>query len=156
MLIAALILIVSYVGVAFTRLPKVNVDRPSAALTGGVLMVLFGVLTFEEAVKAIDFNTIALLLGMMILISALKLAGFFHILAVKSLSLAKTPRRLFVLVVVATALFSAFLVNDAVVLLFTPIVIQICRARKVNPVPYLIAEAMASNIGSTATMVGNP
>lgn len=156
MLIAALILIITYIGVAFTRLPKVNVDRPSAAFTGGVLMVLFGVLTFEEAVGAIDFNTIALLLGMMILVSALKVIGFFNLLATKSLSLATTPRRLLLLVIVATAVSSAFLVNDAVVLLFTPIVIQACRARKVNPVPYLIAEAMASNIGSTTTIVGNP
>lgn len=156
MLTAALILIFTYIGVAFTRLPKVNVDRPSAAFIGAVLMILFGVLTFQEAVGAIDFNTIALLLGMMILVSALKVVGFFNLLATKSLSLARTPRRLLLLVIVATAVSSAFLVNDAVVLLFTPIVIQACRARRVNPVPYLIAEAMASNIGSTATIVGNP
>jgi Na+/H+ antiporter NhaD/arsenite permease-like protein len=156
MLTAAIILIITYIGVAFTRLPKVNVDRPSAAFTGAVLMVLFGVLTFEEAVRAIDFNTITLLLGMMVLVSALKVVGFFNLLATKSLSLAGTPRRLLLLVIVATAVSSAFLVNDAVVLLFTPIVIQACRTRKVNPVPYLIAEAMASNIGSAATIVGNP
>lgn len=156
MLIAATILIITYIGVAFTRLPRINIDRPSAAFTGSVLMVLCGVLTFAEAVQAIDFNTIALLLGMMIFISALKIIGFFNFLALKSLSLADTPRHLLLLVVTATAVCSAFLVNDAVVLLFTPIVIQVCRAKKVNPVPYLIAEAMASNIGSTATIVGNP
>ncbi|MDD5093491.1 MAG: SLC13 family permease [Dehalococcoidia bacterium] len=122
-MIAVFILVVTYIGIAFTRLPKVNVDRPSAAFTGAVLMILFGVLTFEEAVDAIDFNTIGLLLGMMIFVSALKLAGFFNLLVTKSLSLARTPRRLLVLVVVATAVSSAFLVNDAVVLLFTPIVI---------------------------------
>ena len=156
MLIAAVILTVTYIGVAFTRLPKVNVDRPSAAFIGGVLMILFGVLTFNEAITAIDFNTISLLLGMMILVSALKIVGFFDLLVKKSLTLATTPRRLLILVIVATAVSSAFLVNDAVVLLFTPIVIQVCRARQVNPVPYLIAEAMASNIGSTTTIVGNP
>ncbi|MFA4836504.1 MAG: SLC13 family permease, partial [Dehalococcoidia bacterium] len=156
MWIAVLILIVTYIGIAFTKLPKVNIDRPSAAFIGAVLMILFGVLTFQEAIGAIDFNTIALLLGMMILVSALKAAGFFHLLAIKSLALAGTPRSLLILVIVATAISSAFFVNDAVVLLFTPIVIQTCRARKVNPVPYLIAEAMASNIGSAATIVGNP
>jgi len=156
MLTAAVILALTYVGVAFTRLPRVNIDRPSAAFTGGVLMVLCGVLTFEEAVGAIDFNTIALLLGMMVLVAALKAVGFFTLLATKSLALASTPRRLLLLVVVATAVSSAFLVNDAVVLLFTPIIIHACRARKVNPVPYLIAEAMASNIGSAASIVGNP
>lgn len=156
MLIAALILAGTYIGIAFTRLPGVNLDRPSAAFTGGVLMVLFGVLTFEEAVGAIDFHTIGLLLGMMIFVSALKVVGFFNFLAIKSLALATTPAHLLWLVVVATAVSSAFLVNDAVVLLFTPVIIQMCRVKGVNPVPYLIAEAMASNIGSTATIVGNP
>ncbi|MEK7281361.1 MAG: SLC13 family permease, partial [Chloroflexota bacterium] len=137
-------------------LPKVNVDRPSAAFSGAVLMVLLGVLTFEEAVGAIDFHTIALLLGMMVMVAALQAVGVFHLLATESLSLARTPRRLLLLVVVATAVSSAFLVNDAVVLLFTPIIIQVCQVRRVNPTPYLIAEAMASNIGSTATIVGNP
>jgi Na+/H+ antiporter NhaD/arsenite permease-like protein len=153
---ATIILAVTYIGIAFPRLSKVNVGRPSAAFIGAVLMILCGVLTFGEAVDAIDFNTIALLLGMMIFVSALKLAGFFNILATKSLSLANTPQHLLLLVVGATAVASAFLVNDAVVLLFTPIVIQVCRAKRVNPVPYLIAEAMASNIGSAATIVGNP
>ncbi|MDP2744576.1 MAG: SLC13 family permease [Dehalococcoidia bacterium] len=156
MLTAAIILILTYIGIAFTRLPWVNVDRSSAAFTGGVLMVLFGVLTFDEAVRAVDFNTITLLLGMMVLVAALKEVGFFDLLAAKSLSLARTPRRLLLLVIIATAVSSAFLVNDTVVLLFTPIVIHVCRHRRVNPVPYLIAEAMASNIGSTATIVGNP
>src|SRR4030042_4656464 len=156
LLTATIILIATYLGVAFTRLPKVNVDRPSAAFIGGVLMILFGVLSFEEAVKAIDFNTIALLLGMMIVVSVLKVVGFFNLLATKSVATANTPRRLLLLVIVATATASAFLVNDAVVLLFTPVIIQACRARKVNPVPYLIAEAMASNIGSACTIVGNP
>ncbi|MBI4216849.1 MAG: anion transporter [Chloroflexi bacterium] len=153
---AALVLGLTYTGVAFTRLPKVNIDRPSAAFAGGVLMVLLGVLTPEEALRAIDFNTIALLLGMMVIVSALKVVGFFHLLATKSLALARTPRHLLGLVVAATALASAFFVNDAVVLLFTPIIIQACRYQRVNPIPYLIAAAMASNIGSAATIVGNP
>jgi Na+/H+ antiporter NhaD/arsenite permease-like protein len=156
MLAAALILALTYVGVAFTRLPRVNIDRPSAAFTGAILMVIFGVLTFEEAIGGIDFHTLGLLLGMMILVASIKATGLLDLLATKSLSLAATPRRLLVLVIVSTALCSAFLVNDAVVLLFTPIIIRACRARNVNPVPYLIAEAMAANIGSAATIVGNP
>jgi len=153
---AAVILALTYIGVAFTRLPRVNIDRPSAAFLGAVLMVVVGVLTFDEAIDAIDFNTISLLLGMMILVAALKVAGFFSLMAAKSIAVAGTPMRLLILVVVATGVASALLVNDTVVLLFTPILIQICRLRKVNPIPYLIAEAMASNIGSTATIVGNP
>lgn len=156
MLTAAIILTVTYIGISFAWLPRVNIDRPSAAFIGGLLMVLFGVLTFGEAVTAINFHIIALLLGMMMLIAALQAVGFFNLVVVKSLSLAGTPRRLLLLVVVATAAASAFFVNDAVVLLFTPVIIQACHQRQVNPVPYLIAEAMASNIGSTATIVGNP
>lgn len=156
MVVAAVVVIVTYIGIAFTRLPKVNIDRPSAAFTGAVLMVLLGVITFEQAVTAIDFNTIALLLGMMVLVVVLQKAGFFTLLAVKSISMAGTPRRLLVIVVVSTAVASAFLINDIVVLLFTPVVINACRMMRVNPVPYLVGEAMASNTGSAATMIGNP
>ncbi|MBM3956834.1 MAG: anion transporter, partial [Gemmatimonadetes bacterium] len=153
---AAAILIATYLGVAFTRLPRVNVDRPSAAFTGGVLMVLLGVLSFDAAVRAVDFHTIALLLGMMMLVVALEKAGFFAYLAAHLLAVGTTPMRLMAVVVVATGVLSAFLVNDAVVLLFTPVVVRACRLLRANPVPYLVAEAMASNVGSTATIVGNP
>lgn len=156
MLIAAVVLGLTYIGVAFTRLPRVNLDRPSAAFTGGVLMIVLGVLTFDEAISAIDFNTLGLLLGMMVLVSALKVTGFLDLLAVKSILFARTPERLLLLVIMATGVASALLVNDTVVLLFTPIIIQACRMRQIDPVPYLIAEAMSANIGSTATMVGNP
>lgn len=156
MLTAAVILTVTYIGIAFAWLPRVNIDRPAAAFIGGLLMVLFGIISFGEAVTAINFHILGLLLGMMMLIAGLQAVGFFNLVVVKSLSIADTPRRLLLLVVTATAVASAFFVNDAVVLLFTPIIVQTCRQRQVNPVPYLIAEAMASNIGSTATIVGNP
>jgi Na+/H+ antiporter NhaD/arsenite permease-like protein len=156
MVAAALILAITYVGIAFTRLPRINIDRPAAALCGGLLMVLAGVLTFKQAVAAVDFNTLALLLGMMLLVVVLQRGGFFTLLATWSIAMAASPGKLMLSVVVATAMCSAFLVNDVVVLLFTPVVIQACRMRRVNPVPYLIGEAMASNVGSTATIVGNP
>jgi len=99
---------------------------------------------------------LALLLGMMLLIAVLQQAGFFTILAARSVAFATTPEKLLVIVVVATAVFSAFLVNDVVVLLFTPVIIQACQILRTNPVPFLVGEAMAANIGSTATIVGNP
>ena len=154
--IAAAILGLTYLGVAVTRLPRVNVDRPSAAFTGAVLMILFGVLSFDAAVRAINFPTIALLLGMMMLIAALDRTGFFIYVAARLLAIGTTPARLLVMVVVITAVLSALLVNDTAVLLLTPVFIRACGLLRTNPVPYLIAEAMASNIGSTATMVGNP
>jgi Na+/H+ antiporter NhaD/arsenite permease-like protein len=154
--IALIIFVITYTGIIFTRLPWMNVDRPSAAFFGSVAMIVFGVLTFDEAISAIDFNTIALLLGMMIIITVLELDGFFTWLAAKTVSMAKNETRLLVIIVFTTGISSAFLVNDAVVLLYTPVVISICRASKLNPVPYLIAEILAANTGSAMTITGNP
>lgn len=155
-LIALIIFILTYTGIIFTRLPKVNIDRPSAAFFGAVAMVIFGVLSFQEAVYSVDYNTIALLLGMMIIISTLQLDGFFELVASKTIRLAHTPFRLLVIITFVTGFASAFLVNDAVVLLFTPVIISICRSARINPLPYLIAEILASNAGSVMTITGNP
>jgi Na+/H+ antiporter NhaD/arsenite permease-like protein len=153
---ALIIFIITYTGIIFTRLPKINIDRPSAAFFGAVAMIVFGVMSFDEAIKAVDYNTIALLLGMMIIISTLQLDGFFSLIAEKSLSLSGTPFKLLVLITFVTGIASAFLVNDAVVLLFTPVIIAICRSSGLNPIPYLVAEILSSNIGSTMTITGNP
>ncbi|HOS91317.1 MAG: SLC13 family permease [Prolixibacteraceae bacterium] len=155
-LTALIIFVITYIGIIFTRLPKINVDRPSAAFFGAVAMVVFGVLNLEEAVRAIDYNTIALLLGMMVIISVLQLDGFFSLIAEKTLSWSKTPLKLLIIITFVTGIASAFLVNDAVVLLFTPVIIAICRASSLNPVPYLIAEILSANIGSAMTITGNP
>lgn len=154
--VAVIIFTLTFLGIIYTRLPKVNVDRPSAAFFGAIAMILFGVISFEEAVLSIDFNTIALLLGMMIVIAVLELDGFFTLIADKTISLSKTSNQFLIIIVFITGIASAFLVNDAVVLLFTPVIIHICRTAKLNPVPYLIAEIMASNIGSAMTITGNP
>lgn len=151
-----IIFIITYVGIIFTRLPKINIDRPSAAFFGAVAMIVFGVMTFEEAVKAVDYNTIGLLLGMMIIIATLQLDGFFSLIVEKAISYSRTPSRLLTIIVFVTGVSSAFLVNDAVVLLFTPIIIAICKTSKLNPLPYLMAEILASNIGSVMTITGNP
>lgn len=154
--IALIIFIITYTGIIFTRLPKINIDRPSAAFFGAIAMVLFNVLTLEEAVQAIDYNTIALLLGMMIIISTLQLDGFFSLIATKTITYSKDRLRLMIIIVFITGIASAFFVNDAVVLLFTPVIITICRSSGLNPLPYLIAEILASNAGSVMTITGNP
>ena len=154
--IAIIIFIITYLGIIFTRLPGINIDRPSAAFFGAVAMIVFGILSFEEAVRAIDYNTIALLLGMMIIIATLQLDGFFSLIARKTILWSRTPARLLVFLVLITGIASAFLVNDAVVLLFTPVIIAICRASSINPVPYLVAAILASNVGSAMTITGNP
>ncbi|MEJ5302123.1 MAG: SLC13 family permease [Bacteroidales bacterium] len=153
---ALIIFIVTYIGIIFTRLPKMNIDRPSAAFFGAVAMILTGVVDFQEAIHAVDFNTIVLLLGMMIVIATLQLDGFFSLIASKTISYAGTRFRLLVIITLITGLASAFLVNDAVVLLFTPVIIILCKSADLNPVPYLIAEILASNAGSAMTITGNP
>lgn len=153
---ALIIFIITYIGIIFTRLPKMNIDRPSAAFFGAVAMILTGVVSFEEAIQSIDFNTIVLLLGMMIIIATLQLDGFFSLIASKTISYARTRFRLLVIVTFVTGIASAFLVNDAVVLLFTPVIIILCRNARINPIPYLIAEILASNAGSVMTITGNP
>ncbi len=93
---------------------------------------------------------------MMIVIAVLEIDGFFTFIAEKTISLSKNRSQLLTIVVFVTGIASAFLVNDAVVLLFTPVIIQICRSARLNPIPYLIAEIIASNIGSAMTITGNP
>lgn len=153
---ALIIFIITYIGIIFTRLPKVNIDRPSAAFFGAVAMIVFGVLSFEEAIAAVDYDTIALLLGMMIIIATLQLDGFFSFIASKTIAYAQNQWRLLIVVTFFSGVASAFLVNDAVVLLFTPIIIMICRASNLNPIPYLIAEILAANAGSVMAITGNP
>lgn len=155
-IITLIIFILTYLGIIFTRLPGVNVDRPSAAFSGAVAMVVFGILTPAEAIAFVDMNTIFLLLGMMIIIATLQLDGFFTLIARQTINWSKTRSRLLLIITLVTGISSAFLVNDAVVLMFTPVIIQICRSLKLNPIPYLVAEILASNIGSTMTITGNP
>jgi Na+/H+ antiporter NhaD/arsenite permease-like protein len=154
--ITAIIFIISYIGIIFTSLPKVKIDRPSSAFFGVVALLAFGIIDFEKAVDFIDYNTIALLLGMMIIISVLELDGFFTLLVDKILTFSKTPFNLLFLITFTTGIASAFLVNDAVVLLFTPIIIKVANELDVDPKPFLLAEIFSSNIGSAMTITGNP
>ncbi len=150
------IFIITYTGIIFTRLPGLNIDRPSAAFFGAVSLVIVSAISFNDAIAAIDYNTITLLLGMMIIISVLELDGFFTLIAQKTISYAGTSLQLLVIIIFVTGFSSAFLVNDAVVLLFTPVILKICLSGKLNPSPFIIAEIMSSNAGSVMTITGNP
>ncbi|MBI3742672.1 MAG: anion transporter [Chloroflexi bacterium] len=147
---------ITLVAVALTRLPGIRIDRPAAALAGAIAMVLAGAFTIREAADAVDWNTIALLLGMMVIIAGVQQDGAVTHLTDAVFGGARSPVGLLVRVVLLAAIASAFLVNDAVVLVLTPVLIVYCRNRGLNPIPYLIAEAMASNIGGVATITGNP
>ncbi len=146
----------AYVALAFGTIPGLRIDRAGVALVGASLMVGAGVLSLEEASRAVDFGTIALLLGIMIVVANLRLSGFF---ALANAALARRVRRPIVLlaaVILVSGFFSAFLVNDAICLVLSPLVLELSLSLKRKPTPYLLAVAMASNIGSTATITGNP
>jgi Na+/H+ antiporter NhaD/arsenite permease-like protein len=155
-LATAAIFLLTYAGVALGRIPGLRLDRAGVALTGAALMMAVGALTPQEAYRAVDLDTIVLLLGMMIVVAHLKLSGFFRLVAGWALTRAHSARVLLAAVVVTAGTFSAFLVNDAVCLVMAPLVIEVTRALRRNPVPYLLALAMAANVGSTATITGNP
>lgn len=156
MFIAALIFTLTYVVVAWGRLPFGRLDRTGAALIGASLMVASGTLSLDEAYRAIDFNTITLLLGMMILVAHLRLSGFFGLATDFIARHARRPAALLTGIVLVAGTLSAFLVNDTVCLMLTPLVIEITRRLERRPLPYLLGLAMASNIGSVATITGNP
>jgi len=153
---ALIIFALTYLVIAIGKLPGFHLDRTGAALLGASLMVAFGVLSLEDAFRAIDLETITLLLGMMIVVANLRLSGFFRLVGSWVVTRARHPLILLVAVVTVAGSLSAFLVNDTICLVMTPIVLDIVMRLKRDPVPYLLAVAMASNIGSAATITGNP
>ena len=152
----------TYVLVSFGRVRGLRIDRAAAALFGGVLMLLLLVGVAQEpgiagAILAeVNLEVLLLLLGMLLLVAGLDAAGFFEWTAVRLVLRAKNARQLLVLAVLASAVLSAIALNDAVVLLFTPTIIRACRLLDLPPVPYVVAVAIAANVGSVATPIGNP
>jgi Na+/H+ antiporter NhaD/arsenite permease-like protein len=149
---AWLIFIATYAVVALGKIPVYRIDRAGAALLGGSLMVATGVLSLEEAYRAVDFNTIVLLLGMMIVVANLRLQDFsrHHPLIAAYVELTDRWNGN------CSGVLSAFLVNDTICLVMTPLVLELVKRLKRNPIPYLLGIATASNIGSVATITGNP
>src|SRR5437867_9281004 len=125
-------------------------------MLGGALMLVLGVLTPAQALLAINLYVIVLLVGMMLLVSGLEACGFFDLVSSRIAVRAKSQASFLAWLMVATAALSAIVLNDTIALLVTPVVVRSTRALRVNPVPYLVAVAIAANIGSVATEVGNP
>jgi Na+/H+ antiporter NhaD/arsenite permease-like protein len=153
---AILIFLAVYVVLAAGRLPGFRVDRTGACIIGASLMIASGVLDLGQAYAAIDHDTIILLFGVMIVVANLRLSGFFSAVAEWVVEHAHRPLVLLGAIVFVAGFFSAFFVNDTMCLVLTPLVLEIARQLRRNPVPYLLAVAMASNIGSVATITGNP
>lgn len=143
-------------GVAVGRYPLVKMNRATIALVGAVLLLVAGLLPLEEAYRAVDWNTILLLFGMMVLNVNLRIAGFFQQVSAFVAHRARTPRRLLALVVFTSGVLSAVFLNDTIVLVFTPLVLELALALRRNPLPYLVGLVTAANIGSVATITGNP
>lgn len=156
MWLALVIFVATYVLISIRRFRWFNIERPTVALLGAGLMILLGVVAPDEALESIDLNTLALLLGMMILVGCLEVCGFFTWVSLRIISRSKNRLHLLVLIMLVTAVLSALILNDTVVLLFTPIIIRTCMLIKADPVPYMVAIAISANIGSVATAVGNP
>jgi Na+/H+ antiporter NhaD/arsenite permease-like protein len=150
------IIAATLVGVAVGRYPWLRMNRATIALLGATLLILAGAIPLERAYAALDLNTLVLLFAMMIININLRLAGFFALVSARIVGLARSPRLLLALIVVASGVLSAIFLNDTIVLMFTPVVIEITLALKRNPIPYLVGLVGAANIGSTATITGNP
>src|SRR5215510_6021679 len=147
----------SILAITYAAIMSEKVNRAIIALIGASVMVIVGVLDQEEAFKGIDWNTIGLLTGMMILVSISRRSGMFQYLAVWSAKAAKAhPAGILFILQMTTAVLSAFLDNVTTVLLIVPVTLAICSTLKVPAYPYLFAEIFASNIGGTATLIGDP
>jgi Na+/H+ antiporter NhaD/arsenite permease-like protein len=155
-ILAIAIFSLTYVLISGRRLKILPLNRPAAALLGAVLMVGLGVISPEQAYRAVDYNTLVLLLGMMLISSYLWLAGFFDWAADWILRRAPNPQRLLLYVILTSGTLSALLVNDTVCLMLTPLVVAVMVRGKLPLTPYLLALAMSANLGSVATLVGNP
>jgi Na+/H+ antiporter NhaD/arsenite permease-like protein len=155
-MIALAIFLGTYLVLAIGTFPGLRIDRTGAAIIGASLMIGFNVLTFDEAVRAVDYSTLVLLFGMMIVVANLRLSGFFRLVSAWAVRHAHHPPTLLGAIVVVSGLFSAFFVNDTMCLVMTPLVLEVTTTLRRNPLPYLLAVAMASNAGSVATVTGNP
>src|SRR5947208_5715711 len=154
-LAAYLIFLGSYCVFALGKFPGMKIDRPGAAIIGAVLMFAIGAMHAHDALQFIHFGTVALLFSMMLVVACLHLAGFFDWITELVVTRLK-PHHLLPTVIFLSGLLSAFFVNDIICIVMVPFVLKATRRMGVKPIPYLLAVATASNIGSTATITGNP
>ena len=143
--------------VAMIAIMTEKVHRALVAITGAMLLLILHIMPFETAIGHIDFNTLGVLFGMMLFVAVVKQSGVFEFLAIKCARVAKgNPWTIMVLFVLLTAVLSAFLDNVTTVLLIGPMTITVCRLLDIDPVPFFMTQILASNIGGTATLIGDP
>ena len=150
------IFIVTYILIAVESGRGSHLDRTAAAFCGAVAMVLAGVLSLDSAYRAINWDTIIFLLGIMILVAHFHVSHFFNWVAVRVASIARTRLELLILLCFTVGILSAFFVNDTICLIFTPVVLAVTEKLKLPRLPYLVALATSANIGSVMSVTGNP
>lgn len=151
-----IIVVLTYIALACDNVPFIKVDRPSIALIGAAAILVFTPYSLTHAAADINFPLLCLLFGMMVVVAYLEISGFFTV-AMHWISLrCKSPQSLLALTVFISGFLSAFLINDVICFALTPLVIQMCRQRQLPMLPYLLALGTAANIGSVATLTGNP
>ncbi len=154
---ASQITAITVFAIAMAAIMTEKLHRSLVAIVGAMLLLILHVLPFEAAMEHVDFNTLGVLLGMMLFVSVVKLSGIFEYLAIKCARLAKgDPWKIMMLFVLLTATLSAFLDNVTTVLLIGPMALTVCKLLDINPIPFFLTEIMASNIGGTATLIGDP
>jgi Na+/H+ antiporter NhaD/arsenite permease-like protein len=150
------VFLVVYVGMILGRLPRLQLDRTGVALLGAIALLATGALEFNEAVASVDTTTLALLFGLMVLSAQLRLGGFYARVTWILARLQAPPSVFLGVLIVAAGAISAVFSNDIVCLAVTPVLIDVCRSRGLAPTPFLLGLAAAANVGSAATLIGNP
>lgn len=146
----------TYLALALGRVPGLRIDRAGIALVGAAAMLGCGILSMRDAAQAVDYETIVLLFSMMVVVSYLRMAGFFALATERIATRCSGPLTLLAVTILLSGVLSAFLVNDVVCVALTPLVLHLCQRLRRPPIPYLVGLATASNIGSVATITGNP
>jgi Na+/H+ antiporter NhaD/arsenite permease-like protein len=150
------VFLIVYLGMLLGRLPRLQLDRTGVALLGSIALIAMGALNLEEAARAVDLSTITLLFSFMVISAQLRLGGFYNRAAEMVTAMEITPAALLFALIMLTGFLSAIFMNDIICLAIPPVLIHACRYRRLDPVPFLLAVACAANVGSAATLIGNP
>jgi Na+/H+ antiporter NhaD/arsenite permease-like protein len=145
-----------YIGMMLGRIPGLALDRAGVALLGAIVLVATGRVTVARAWDAVDVPTVALLLGLMVVSAQLRLGGFYTKVTRRLAAARLSPAALLAAVVAVAGVLSAVLANDIVCLAMAPVLVEGCARRRLDPVPFLLGLACAANVGSAATLIGNP
>lgn len=154
--ISLVIVLVTFIGIAVGRYPIIKSNRTTIALIGVAILVITQQVSFEQIPDYIDFDTIVLLFSMMIINANLKISGFFGLVGRWMTGITRSARVFLAIEILLAGILSALYLNDTICIMFTPFILNLTDQLKRNPIPYLIALATAANVGSTATLTGNP